>query len=311
MPDDPVAIAPTRAPEATIVVAVYNGAITIEACVASLLALRYPREDFEVIVVDNGSTDGTRGVLAAFGDQIRVLEEPTRGASAARNCGIRNARGGLIAFTDADCIVEADWLASLVQPLDDPSVGIVGGPILGRVAGNRIERFGELIHDQRRAIELDCPPYAASGNWGSRRPVLCEAGLFDETLLRGQDVDLAWRICQSGYRLVYAPSAIVRHRNERTVWGLMREGYLHGFHGIRVIEKHVAVRPAIRRWWTRTPVRLGRDLRQLMKGQGAIDSVLRLCFDAGKTAGELVALAQLGRGTKRAESGAHAEADRR
>lgn len=292
MRTDAGAIASVRTPQATIVVAVYNGASTIEACVSSLLALRFPREDYEIIVVDNGSTDGTRAVLARLGDEVRILDEPTRGASAARNRGIRQARGSVIAFTDADCTVEPGWLAALVEPLHDQSVGIVGGPILGRVAGNRIERFGERIHDQQRAIEVDRPPYVASGNWASRREVLCGAGLFDERLLRVQDVDLAWRIRQSGYRLVYAPAATVRHRNERTVWGLMHEGYVHGFHAIRVIDKHAAVEPGVRRSWRRTPVRLGRDLRQLATGRNAVDGVLRLLFDTAKTAGELVAMAQ-------------------
>src|SRR5262245_13454924 len=103
-----------RPDAATVIVAVYNGASTIEACVASLLALHYPRPDHEIIVVDNGSTDGTAAVLASFGDRVRVLTEPTRGASAARNRGIRHARGRVIAFTDADCTVEPGWLAALV-----------------------------------------------------------------------------------------------------------------------------------------------------------------------------------------------------
>ena len=91
-------------------VAVHNSVTTIAECVASLLALRYPRRRLEVVVVDNGSTDGTRDVLTAFGNDVRVLSEPIRGASAARNRGIRDARSQMIAFTDADCTVEPDWL---------------------------------------------------------------------------------------------------------------------------------------------------------------------------------------------------------
>src|SRR5262245_904804 len=268
-----------RADGATVVVAVFNGARTIEACVSSLLALRYPRDQCEIIVVDNASTDGTAAVLAPFTDRVRVLHEPTPGASAARNRGIRHARGQVIAFTDADCTVEPEWLAALVEPLADPSVGIVGGPILSRARGNRIERFGERLHDQRRSIEIEPRPYVASANWASRREVLSETGFFDETLLRVQDVDLAWRIRQAGYRLVYMPEARVRHRNERTLWGLMREGYTHGRHGLRVLERHDAVEPGPRRTWTRMPFVIGRDLRALVMEDGAVDGTLRLLFD--------------------------------
>lgn len=292
MRDDHVGGRPGATPDVTIVIAVDNGATTIAACVSSLLAVRYPRERLEVVVVDNGSTDGTLERLRAFGDDIRVLHEPTRGASAARNCGIRGARGELIAFTDADCVVEPGWLAALVAPLGDSLVGVVGGPILSRAGGNRIEQFGEVIHDQHRAIENEHPPYVASGNWASRRDVLVGVGLFDDGLRRAQDVDLAWRILQSGHRLVYAPDAIVRHRNEQTVWGLVKEGYVHGLHGVRMSRKHAALWPHVRRRPATACRRLVRDLRQLASGGDRLNSMLALLFDTGKAAGEWVALAR-------------------
>lgn len=292
MRDDHVGGRPGATQDVTIVIAVYNGATTIAACVSSLLAVHYPRESLEIVVVDNGSTDGTLGRLRAFGDDIRVLHEPTRSASAARNCGIRGARGALIAFTDADCVVEPGWLAALTAPLGDSLVGVVGGPILSRAGGNRIEQFGEVIHDQHRAIENEHPPYVASGNWASRREVLTRAGLFDETLSRSQDVDLAWRILQAGYRLVYAPGAIVHHRNEHTVWGLMSEGYVHGLHGVRLSRKHAALWPHVQRRPATAARRLVRDLRRLVSGRDRLNSVLALLFDSGKAAGEWVGLAR-------------------
>ena len=117
-------------------------------------------------------------------------------------------------------------------------------------------------------------------------------GLFDEALRRAQDVDLAWRILQAGYRLVYAPGAIVRHRNEHTVWGLMNEGYVHGLHGVRLSRKHAALRPHVRRRPTTAARRLVRDLVYLASGGDRLNSVLALLFDTGKAAGEWVALAR-------------------
>jgi GT2 family glycosyltransferase len=283
---------PGVAPDATVVIAVYNGAATIEACVSSLLAMSYPRERFEIVVVDNGSGDGTRERLRAFGGAIRVLHEPTRGAAAARNAGVRAARAATVAFTDADCTVEPWWLGALLPPLANPRVGVVGGPILSRVDANRIERFGDRIHDQRRAIEEENPPYVASGNWASRVSVIVDAGYFDETLRRAQDVDLAWRILQAGLELVYAPSAIVRHRNEQTIWGLIGEGYVHGLHGVRLCRKHEAVWPHVRRRPQASGRRLMNDLRRLASGGDPIGNVLTLLFDTGKAAGEWTALAR-------------------
>lgn len=280
------------APVASVIVPVYNGAASIAECVASLLALRFPRERLDIVVVDNASTDRTAELLRGFGAEIRVLFEPTRGAAAARNHGIRAARGGLVAFTDADAAVDAGWLAALLPPLSDPAIGVVGGPVLARRPCNRIERFGETIHDQRAAIEESDPPYVDTVNWASRREVLLEVGLFDETLLRSQDVDLAWRIHAAGYRFVYAPDAKLFHRNERTPWGLFHEGWVHGFHIGRVRERHRTLLERRSRRGARLRARLAGDLRGVLRNPDRIHASLQLLFDLGKTAGELAGRAR-------------------
>ncbi len=278
------------APDATVVVAAYNAAETIVPCLMSLLALHGLHRGAEIIVVDNHSTDRTRALVEQFAGQVRLLSEPVRGAAAARNTGIRAARGHVVAFTDADCVVEPAWLAALVAPLETPGVGIAGGPILSRHGANRIERFGEQIHDHRRAIEVEEPPYAMTANWASRRDLLLAVGLFDHQLVRGQDVDLAWRIHRAGHRLVYVPDAIVRHRNERTIWGLMHEGYTHGWHGVRLGHKHGADWPNARRRAGRSGRRLVDSFRQAMWAPDPVEGVLGLLFNAGKSLGEIVAL---------------------
>ena len=269
--------------EVSVVVAVRNGASTVGAAVESILRVRYPPSAMEIIVVDNASTDDTRRVLASMGDRIRVLHESRRGAAAARNRGVREARGRAIAFIDADAVVEPEWLAAILSPLAEPSVGVVGGKILSTEPCNRIERFGERIHDQKSAIEQATHPYVLTGNWASRRAVLLEVGLFDESLLRGQDVDLAWRIRDAGYRFHYEPSAIVRHRNERTIAGLMHEGFVHGRNNARLLRKRGQPRLSSR-------VRLMRALRRLVRHEDPIEGVLWLLFDVGKIAGQVAGL---------------------
>ena len=292
MPEIDVKAGMAVTPLVTIVVPVRNGATTIAECVSSLLASQYDRQQFEIVVVDNDSSDPTREILRGFGSEIRVLTERVRGASAARNHGIRDARGALIALTDADCVVEPGWLSALVSPLEDQAVGVVGGRILSREKGNRIEKFGETIHDHRRAIEIEDQPYVISMNWASRREVIQTAGMFDESLLRGQDVDLAWRIHRSGLRLVYAPSAIIRHRNEHTLRGLMQEGYVHGLHGVRLRDRHSPSTTGGLPRRTNIRTRLLRDLREIATGGNWLNGALRLLFDAGRVTGELVAVSR-------------------
>lgn len=269
--------------EVSVIVAVRNGASTVGAAVESILRVRYPPSAMEIIVVDNASTDDTLRVLGAMGDRIRVLHESRRGAAAARNRGVREACGRAIAFIDADAVVEPEWLAAILPPLADPSVGVVGGRILSTEPCNRIERFGERIHDQKSAIEQPTRPYVLTGNWASRREVLLKVGLFDESLLRGQDVDLAWRIRDAGYRFHYEPSAIVRHRNERTIVGLMHEGFVHGRNNARLLRKTGQPR-------FRSRVRLMRAFRRLVSHEDPIEGALWLLFDLGKVAGQVASL---------------------
>ena len=275
-----------EAPGVSVIVPVYNGEATIEDCLRSLLRLDRPGVGVELIVVDNGSSDGTASVLERHRERIRILHESTRGASAARNTGIRHARGDRIAFTDADCVVEPDWLVNLIPAIRDPQVGIAGGTILSRQPCNRIEKFGERIHDHRQAIEEESP-YAITMNWASRRQVLEEVGLFDEALLRGQDVELARRIRFAGYRIVYCREAVVRHRNEATLRGLFAEGMAHSRGAMLIRAKYPAAAYEDTPHTASLIRRLRRNLFRCLSGSDRFDALCAFVFDAGKLAGQI------------------------
>lgn len=282
-------------PTVSVIVPVYNGARTLSPCLDSLLALNYPPEKLEIIVVDNASTDGTAAVLAGYGDAIRVFREPVRGAGAARNHGLRRALHDVIAFTDADCVVDKNWLRHLIEPLHDPSVGIVGGKNLAVRPCSGIEEFGERIHDHAAVINQRIPT-AATMNWASRRTVLQEANGFDERFLRGQDTDLSFRIFLAGYRLVYAPSAIIYHHNRSTLWGLFREGCQHGYGSVRWCRKHAA---ALRRLGrgrvSRNSYRvLGEYFKASIRGDDRLLARCLLFFNIGKKIGKLIGSIRFG-----------------
>ncbi len=269
--------------QASIVVAVHNGESTIGRCIESLLELVWCTP--EIVVVENGSTDGTRRVLDGFGDRIRVIQESKRGPAAARNAGIRAATGDCVAITDADCVVDRQWLSNLTEPLADPRVGVAGGRIESVEPCNRIERFGDRIHDHHAAIEGFERPYVISMNWASPKSILFEAGLFDETLLRGSDVDLSWRIHSLGYRLVYVDGAVVRHRNESTWRGLFNEGLMHGAGSERVHARQGIENAGE---MNRIARRIGRRFGSLVSGRGIsrFDALCSIVFDAGKVVGK-------------------------
>jgi GT2 family glycosyltransferase len=283
-------------PSASVIVPAHNSESTIDECVRSLLGLRYPSDRLELLIVDNRSTDGTVGALRPYADRIVVLEERRRGAAAARNAGIAGAGGEVVAFTDADCVVDQDWLRRLVEPLQDPGVGISGGTILARPSANDVERFGEEIHDHRRAIEVYQPPYAITMSWASRREFLRALGGFDERFIRGQDVDLSYRVSQAGYALAFVPEAVVYHRNETSRAGLFREGFVHGFHGVRVRKRHEHFlrRYGHGRFNTRAYAAIGSRLRDWARGRDAPRSGCDTVFNSGKKAGKLLGSLRFG-----------------
>ena len=277
-------------PRVSIVVPVLDGEDTIDACLRSLLALDYPEDRREILVVDNGSRDATAAIVARYADRIRALAQPTRGPAAARNRGLAEAGGEVVAFTDADCVVDTQWLRALVAPLDDGGVTIVGGRILARRPCNAIERFGEEIHDHERAITVYAPPYAITMSWASPASRLAAAGGFDEGLRRGEDVDLAYRLVQAGHKIVFAPDAVVYHANERSFAGLFREGFRHGVYSVAVLRKHRAFvtehghRRFMRASYTALAARWWRSRRAADRDRELPPAV----FDSGKKLGKIV-----------------------
>jgi O-antigen biosynthesis protein len=283
-------------PTASVIVPAYNAQPTIDECVRSLLELRYPSEALELVVVDNGSTDATADILSRYEGRVRVLHEPARGAAAARNAGLASAEGEVVAFTDADCVVDPDWLRHIVVPLHNPRVGIAGGAIFARNGANDVERFGEEIHDHRRTIETLTPPYAVTMSWASRSELLRDLGGFDPRFRRCQDVDLSYRITQAGYSLAFVGAAVVYHRNEHGLPGLFREGFVHGFYGVKAVKHHQRFlrqfgHGSVNR---RAYADIGSRLLDWARGRDPARSRCDAVFNSGKKAGKLLGSVRFG-----------------
>ena len=215
----------------SIVIPVYNGAHTIRACLDAILALDYPREKYEVIVVDNNSSDGTDAMVLEYGHVTLLYERSMQSAYAARNTGIRHASGEIVAFTDADCIARPNWLRDLVEPFQDPTVGGVGGEVLDSQCENLVSRF-----IQRHLPYRQCDghggrllPALIGGNAAYRRQDLLDVGLFN-TMFDGSDIDLSWRLqLRTGKRICFVPEAIVHHVHRSSVKSLFWWQYRFGF----------------------------------------------------------------------------------
>ena len=234
-------------PFVSVVTPVYNAAATIEACLQSLLALDYPRDRREIIVVDNGSSDETAAIVQRY--PVQLLHELTRPSSyAARNRGIRASRGELIAFTDADCIAERGWLTHLVEGYADESVGAFAGSVLAHHPTTLLERFAEQHRVVSQEISMVCTflPYAVTANAAYRREVLQVLGGFDDQFISGGDSDLSWRLQRvCGKRIRFNRSAIVYHRHRTTLRGLCQQYWKYGYGTVMLYERF----PDYRKSW--------------------------------------------------------------
>lgn len=275
--------------DASVVIPVYNGESTIAACIESVLRQSYPKESYEIIVVDNGSNDGTADLLEAYSNHIEVYDESKRGAAAARNRGISTARGESIAFIDADCVAHQDWLANLIRPLRNGTLGMVGGQIRTTNPDSPIERFGDSIHDHARAITEFNVPYVISMNAAARRDLLHKVGLFDERYLRYQDAELSLRMSCLGYKFFYVPDAIVYHENESSLTGLFKEGCTHGYHSVKGHKQYSRYlqERGHRRFRMNSIRALLSEIRSYAKGRDRRNGTFRIVFGAGKSMGKI------------------------
>jgi GT2 family glycosyltransferase len=211
-----------QTPRVSVVVCSYNGGATLEQCLRSLSALDYP--DYEVIVVDDGSTDDTRAILARFPD-VRAIHQPNQGLSVARNVGLKAATGSVIAYTDSDCFADPNWLTHLVHAFAHTDAAAVGGPNLtpedGRLAGCVAAAPGQPTH----VLESDQVAEHIPGcNMAFRREALLAVNGFDPIYRKaGDDVDLCWRLQQAGYWITFAPGAFVWHHRRQTPRAYLRQ----------------------------------------------------------------------------------------
>ena len=202
-------------PHVTVVVPVRNGAATIGACIEALLAQDYPRDFVEIIVVDNGSADETRDVVARYPVTL-LVELEVRTSYAARNRGIAQASGEVIAFTDADCVALSDWLTHLVAPLADATVGAAVGTVGDAAPDTLCEEFTARVQPFARPQRCGLQTLL-TGNVAMRRSTLEALDRFDERLPTGGDVDLGWRMQRNlGLRLADVPEATVLHKHRST-----------------------------------------------------------------------------------------------
>lgn len=207
----------------------------LQNCLRALAQLDYPRDGFEVIVVDDGSRVNLEPVIAPITQEIhaRLVCAPHAGPAAARNAGARQARGELLAFTDDDCMPDAQWLAALVERYVAARDGMFGGKTVNSLPTNLCSSASQLLIDylyQYYNADPDRSRFIASNNMAVPAERFHRAGGFDESFPKAaaEDREFCDRWISLGYRIALAPKAIVYHAHPlrlRTFW---RQHFTYG-----------------------------------------------------------------------------------
>lgn len=216
-------LAEEKLPKVSVIVCSYNGASTVEACLRSMERIRYP--DFEVIFVDDGSTDQTQQILQKF-PNVKNIRQRNMGLSHARNVGMNAASGEVVVYTDSDCEADEDWLYYIALALARSRHVGVGGPNLIPDEGSWIADCVGLSPGGPTHVMIDdrTAEHVPGCNMAFYTWVAREVNGFDPQFRRaGDDVDFIWRLQHMGYTIGFAPAAQVWHYRRNTVTAYMRQ----------------------------------------------------------------------------------------
>jgi lipopolysaccharide/colanic/teichoic acid biosynthesis glycosyltransferase/glycosyltransferase involved in cell wall biosynthesis len=220
----------------SVIVPAHNAGQSLGKCLKALADQTIPTSLYEVIVVDDGSEDGTGAIAEGLG--ASVITQPRSWPAAARNAGIELAAGEIVCFTDADCAPKPDWLEEITAPFADPSIiGCKGTyatnqkEIVARFVQLEYEDKYDLLRGQSQIDFIDT--YSAS----YRRDVLLANDGFDQKFPYLEDQELSFRLSARGYKMVFRPEATVYHLHSDTLVGYLRKKFRIGFWKAQVVRR--------------------------------------------------------------------------
>ena len=235
-------------PNVSIIVATHNSESTVDECLRSILELDYPRQLFEVIVIDGGSNDLT--VERVKSHPVKLISHHLN-APESYNYVLKTINNEIVGFIDSDAKVESQWLKKLIKHLDDPEVAGAGGNIETWNKDNLIPRCVgyELAYRYRRLPREVIK--VATMNFIVRKKVIDEVGGFNESLSTQYDTDLGARIVRSGYKLVFDSNVICYHFHRATLSAFFKQQFKYGQNTWKVYLKypHLVEGDQITDWW--------------------------------------------------------------
>lgn len=229
-----------KLPTVSVIVPVRNGASVLPTCLKALQQQDYPPAGWEVIVVDDGSTDETCALVESTAADwtaqgncpvLRLIHQEWRGAGAARNRGVAAAHAAIVLFTDADCEPLPNWIRAMVEPFEDPHIAAVAGGYLTKQTSLVAQLAQAEFEDRYRFFSQHTTVDAAFTHSAAfRREIFLHIAGFDERMPNnGDDLELSYRLLLSGYQIRFAPAGRVYHLHPETLGAYIRKKFGRGF----------------------------------------------------------------------------------
>ena len=202
-------------PFISVIIPVFNDSESLQKCLKALENQTYSKSLYEVIVVDNGSDEDVKSVVCQFGQAFAAYESQP-GSYAARNKGLSLAKGEIIAFTDADCIPNHDWLEKgVAKLLKFSNCGLVAGKIelffKNQDQPTAAELYDSIMMNFRQDEDIEKRKFGATANLFTFKSVIDNVGYFDDRLKSNGDLEWGHRVLLAGYKQIYADDACVAH----------------------------------------------------------------------------------------------------
>jgi cellulose synthase/poly-beta-1,6-N-acetylglucosamine synthase-like glycosyltransferase len=227
-------------PFVSIVIPVYNSENTLKSCLNALVDRDYPKDKYEIILVNDNSTDKSAEIMRFFAARhpsIKIIAQETgkKGPASARNLGIKHAKGEIIASTDSDCIVPKYWLCKIVEYFESyPDVSAIGGSLIACSSNRFITNCEGMISDCTGHKAKIATPNAAF-----RKNCIEKVGLFNESMVSGEDPDLVWNIEKAGLKVVFLEDLpVVHHYYRSTLSSFIRHHVWYGKGRVLLAKRH-------------------------------------------------------------------------
>lgn len=223
----------------SIIIPTFNSERTLNNCLRALFNQTVSGDCYEVIVVDDGSTDNTREVVTMYGG--KYYYQKNQGPASARNRGVEMARGELVLFTDADCEAEGNWIEEMCKPFAESAVAGAKG-IYKTKQKEIVARFAQLEYEEKyeKMSKDEFTDFVDTYAAGFKKAIFKEFGGFSTKFREasGEDTDFSFRIAKEGHKMIFVPTAIVYHQHPNTLKKYFKRKFKTAYWRVLLYRQH-------------------------------------------------------------------------